>query len=38
MACLLPSISPKMIKNKNLREVESCDRTVEICDDERLTI
>uniref|UniRef100_A0AAF5RU16 Reduced folate carrier n=1 Tax=Wuchereria bancrofti TaxID=6293 RepID=A0AAF5RU16_WUCBA len=38
MACILPSISSNMIKNKNLREVENCDQTVEINDDERVSL
>ncbi|KAL3991112.1 Reduced folate carrier family protein [Acanthocheilonema viteae] len=38
MACLLPSISPKMIKNKNLIEVENCNQIVEIQDNERVSL
>uniref|UniRef100_A0A8R1XRN7 Reduced folate carrier n=1 Tax=Onchocerca volvulus TaxID=6282 RepID=A0A8R1XRN7_ONCVO len=38
MACLLPTISSKMIKNKNLQEVENCDQIIEINDDERVSL
>ncbi|MCP9265283.1 Reduced folate carrier [Dirofilaria immitis] len=34
MACLLPSISSKMITNKNLREVGKCDQIIEVNDDD----
>ncbi|CAG9530420.1 unnamed protein product [Cercopithifilaria johnstoni] len=38
IACLLPSISPNMIKNKNLREMENFDQTIEIHDEERVSL
>ncbi|VDO38584.1 unnamed protein product [Onchocerca flexuosa] len=38
MACLLPTISSKIVQNKNLQEVENCDQIIEISGDERVSL